>query len=81
MAAIDTIRHTRAELLGVRPSGRQGYVRRLVRTVSSLANRINSLLDRRRSRLVLLEMTDDQLKDIGISRADAHREGLRPFWD
>ncbi|SIT52718.1 conserved hypothetical protein [Mesorhizobium prunaredense] len=81
MAAIDTIRYTRAELPGARPSGRQGYVRRLVRMVSSLANRIGSLLDRRRSRLVLLEMTDDQLKDIGISRADAHREGLRPFWD
>ncbi|TJW58692.1 MAG: DUF1127 domain-containing protein, partial [Mesorhizobium sp.] len=31
--------------------------------------------------LALLEMTDDQLRDIGISRCDAHREGLRPFWD
>ncbi|TIU90984.1 MAG: DUF1127 domain-containing protein [Mesorhizobium sp.] len=39
------------------------------------------MLDRRRSRLALLEMTDDHLKDIGISRCDADREGLRPFWD
>ncbi|BCH16840.1 MAG: DUF1127 domain-containing protein [Mesorhizobium sp.] len=76
MAAIDSIRHTRAELPGA-----QGYVRRLVRMVRSLANRIDGLLDRRRSRLALLEMTDDQLRDIGISRCDAHREGLRPFWD
>ncbi|RWM72930.1 MULTISPECIES: DUF1127 domain-containing protein [Mesorhizobium] len=81
MAAIDTIRYTRAELLGVGSSGRRGYVRRLVRTVRSLASRIGSLLDRRRSRLALLEMTDDQLKDIGISRCEAHREGLRRFWD
>ncbi|MER8484662.1 DUF1127 domain-containing protein [Mesorhizobium sp. M1322] len=81
MAAIDTIRYTRAELLEARPSGRQGYVRRLVRMVRSFVSRMGSLLDRRRSRLVLLEMTDDQLRDIGISRADAHREGLRPFWD
>lgn len=81
MAAIDTIRHKRAELRGVRPSGRQGYVRRMVRMVRSLANRIGCLLDRRRSRLALLEMTDDQLKDIGISRCEAHREGLRRFWD
>ncbi|TIL43043.1 DUF1127 domain-containing protein [Mesorhizobium sp.] len=81
MAAIDTIRYMRAGLPGARPSGRQGHVRRLVRMVNSLANRIGNLLDRRRSRLVLLEMTDDQLRDIGISRADAHREGLRPFWD
>ncbi|UVC13648.1 DUF1127 domain-containing protein [Mesorhizobium onobrychidis] len=49
--------------------------------VRSLANRVGDLLDRRRSRLALLEMTDDQLKDIGISRCEAHREGLRPFWD
>lgn len=81
MAAIDTIRYKRAQLPGARLSGRQGYVRRLVRMVRSLANRIDSLLDRRRSRLALLEMTDDQLRDIGISRCDAHREGLRPFWD
>jgi uncharacterized protein YjiS (DUF1127 family) len=52
-----------------------------VRTVGSLARWIGNLLERRRSRLALLEMTDDQLKDIGISRCDAHREGLRPFWD
>ncbi|RVD40525.1 DUF1127 domain-containing protein [Mesorhizobium sp. M4A.F.Ca.ET.020.02.1.1] len=42
---------------------------------------IDRMLDRRRGRLALLEMTDEQLKDIGVSRCDAHREGLRPFWD
>jgi uncharacterized protein YjiS (DUF1127 family) len=26
-------------------------------------------------------MTDEQLKDIGISRADAYREGIRPPWE
>ncbi|TIT60927.1 MAG: DUF1127 domain-containing protein [Mesorhizobium sp.] len=34
-----------------------------------------------RGRLALLEMTDDQLKDIGISRCDAHREGIKPLWE
>ena len=38
-------------------------------------------LQRRRSRLDLLELTDHQLKDLGLSRCDAHREGIRPFWD
>ena len=52
-----------------------------MRVVGSLARWIDNLLERRRSRLALLEMTDDQLKDIGISRCDAHHEGLRPFWD
>jgi uncharacterized protein YjiS (DUF1127 family) len=81
MDTIETIHHARAESFGARPSGQRTYVSRLVRMVRSLAIWIGSLLERRRSRLVLLEMTDDQLKDIGISRCDAHREGLRPFWD
>jgi uncharacterized protein YjiS (DUF1127 family) len=83
MDTIATIRHSRAELSGqpARPSGQRGFVSRLVRVVRSLARWIDYLLERRRSRLVLLEMTDDQLKDIGISRCDAHREGVRPFWD
>ncbi len=65
----------------VRPSARLGYVRRLVRMATSLALWIDALMERRRSRLALLEMTDDQLKDIGLSRCDAHREGIRPIWD
>ena len=83
MDTIATIRHSRAELLGqsTRPSSRRGFVSRLMRVIRSLARWIDSLLERRRSRLALLEMTDDQLKDIGISRCDAHREGIRPFWD
>ncbi|TIW91072.1 MAG: DUF1127 domain-containing protein [Mesorhizobium sp.] len=83
MHTIATIRHSRAELSGqsTRPSGQRGFVSRLVRVVRSLARWIDHLLDRRRSRLVLLEMTDDRLKDIGVSRCDAHREGIRPFWD
>lgn len=42
---------------------------------------IETLLQRRRSRLALLEMSDEQLKDIGISRAEAYGEANRPFWD
>ncbi len=42
---------------------------------------LDSKLEKRRSRLALQELTDHQLKDIGLSRADAFREGNRPFWD
>ena len=42
---------------------------------------LDRMMDRRRSRLALLEMTDDQLKDVGLSRGEAYREGIRPFWD
>lgn len=83
MDTIATIRHPRAAFPGeaVRPSGLRGFVGRLVRLANSLARWIGHLLERRRGRLALLEMTDDQLKDIGISRCDAHREGIRRFWD
>ncbi|TPK96970.1 DUF1127 domain-containing protein [Mesorhizobium sp. B2-4-12] len=36
---------------------------------------------RRRSRMALLEISVDQLKDIGLSRSDAVREARRRFWD
>ena len=81
MDTIETIRHAGIELVGPRPSGRRGFVGRLVHVVRSLARWIDALIERRRSRLALLEMTDEQLKDIGVSRGDAHREGIRPFWD
>ena len=42
---------------------------------------LHTVLDRRRTRLALLEMNDEQLKDIGISRADAYREAHIPLWN
>ena len=33
-----------------------------------------------RSRQTLKRLTDDQLKDIGLTRGEAHREALRSFW-
>ncbi|AEH86396.1 DUF1127 domain-containing protein [Mesorhizobium opportunistum] len=38
-------------------------------------------MEKRRSRLALLEMTDEQLKDIGLSRGDAYCEFSRRLWD
>ena len=37
-------------------------------------------LKRSRQRRALLEAGDHLLKDIGLSRAEAHREGAKPFW-
>lgn len=80
MNTIDTFRYDSAGLHG-RPSGRRGFVDRVVFVLRAIARQIDRMLERRRGRLALLEMTDEQLKDIGISRCDAHREGIRPFWD
>ncbi|MFY1665963.1 DUF1127 domain-containing protein [Pseudomonas sp. Pseu.R1] len=35
---------------------------------------------RRTTRRALLGLTDDQLRDIGLSYEQARREGLKPFW-
>lgn len=37
-------------------------------------------LERRRQRRSLLELSDHTLKDIGLTRSDAYREGSKPFW-
>ncbi len=37
---------------------------------------------KRRTRLALLNLTDDELRDIGITRGEAHREIRKSFyWD
>ena len=41
---------------------------------------VEGMLERRRSRTALMEMTEAQLKDIGVSRSEAFGEANRPFW-
>ena len=49
-------------------------------SITSVLTWIDTQFERRRSRRALLEMSDEQLKDIGISRSDAYREANRPMW-
>ncbi|TIV50763.1 MAG: DUF1127 domain-containing protein [Mesorhizobium sp.] len=82
MDTIDTIRYARPAFgAQAEPLGHRGFVGRMVVVLRSIATQIGRMLERRRGRLALLEMTDEQLKDIGISRCDAHREGIRSFWE
>jgi uncharacterized protein YjiS (DUF1127 family) len=60
---------------------RASFVWRIRVVIRSVFAWLDHLADRRRSRMALLELTDEQLKDIGVSRADAYREGIRPPWD
>ncbi|MBL8579537.1 MAG: DUF1127 domain-containing protein [Mesorhizobium sp.] len=46
-----------------------------------LISMIEMAVQRRRSRIALMELSDDLLKDIGVSRSEAFRESNRPFWD
>jgi uncharacterized protein YjiS (DUF1127 family) len=36
--------------------------------------------ERRRQRLALAELRDDQLKDIGLTATDVRQECAKPFW-
>ena len=48
---------------------------------SSLWLQVDRILEVRRQRRALLELDDRMLKDVGISRSDAWREGNRSLLD
>lgn len=47
---------------------------------SGLIHAMGRAMDRWRQRRDLHELTDDQLRDIGVTRQEARREAARPFW-
>ena len=48
--------------------------------LGGLLTRLDLWIERHRQRYALLELNDALLKDIGLSRLDAVREGDKPFW-
>ena len=60
---------------------KRGALRNLATVPLRVSRWLARCIERRRSRLALLELTDEQLSDIGISRCDAYREGIRSFYD
>lgn len=79
MGTIDTI--DRAASASTARDERSGRLRRLNVLAMRVIVWLELCLERRRSRMALLELTDEQLADIGISRSDAYREGIRSFTD
>jgi uncharacterized protein YjiS (DUF1127 family) len=76
MATIETIYRT-SEGSGYdtsQPSGSRW-------SVTSMLASLERRLEKRRSRMALLEMSDEQLKDLNLSRSDADREARHRFWD
>ncbi|MCP3867679.1 MAG: DUF1127 domain-containing protein [Gammaproteobacteria bacterium] len=51
-----------------------------VRWLSNRARQIEGFYNRHRQRHQLMTLDDRLLKDIGISRTDALKEGEKPFW-
>ena len=60
---------------GLRQSGNVA-----VRFALHLSSLLDAWSERRRQRRALLELSDHMLKDIGIGRGEAYREGRKPFW-
>lgn len=79
MGTIDAI--DRAASASTARDERSGRLRRLNVLAMRVIVWLELCLERRRSRMALLELTDEQLADIGISRSDAYREGIRSFTD
>ncbi len=50
-------------------------------SVSDLLHKFSRWYELHRERELLASLSDDALKDIGVSRADVEHESIRPFWD
>lgn len=57
----------------------QGQRESLSKTPAGMG-RWRLMLHRWTTRRALLDMTPEQLRDIGLTRAQALEEGLKPFW-
>ena len=55
-------------------------MRRTHPRLARIVDRLWLWQERRRTRHDLLTLGDADLKDIGLSRVDAWREGYKPFW-
>jgi len=64
----------------LRPRSRQSATNPLRTLFHRLRKAYGLAIARSRQRRQLLEMDDHQLKDIGITRAEAELEGRKPIW-
>ena len=53
---------------------------RIIDIVTAILSHLAVWQQRISTRRYLAGMGDDMLKDIGLSRADAHQESHKPFW-
>lgn len=63
-----------------RPSDAFPVSARVFRLWSALLTLLSVWRKRNRSRACLAQLNDYQLKDIGLTRVQAHGEASKPFW-
>jgi uncharacterized protein YjiS (DUF1127 family) len=49
-------------------------------SLAGILRRVATAFDRASQRRTLAELTDDQLRDIGLTRTQADAEALKPLW-
>lgn len=81
MSAIDTIQSVKDATACPVEARKNTRARKFPGMLLALFGGLERQFERRRSRRMLLELSDSQLKDIGVSRADAYREGIRSLFD
>lgn len=62
------------------PARTQGFAERLVARAVAFFDLLVEWQSRENQRRHLMTLDDRLLRDIGISRADAEREFVKPFW-
>ena len=61
-------------------AGQKDRARNLLRNAPSGLSRWGLFWHRLHTRKALLELTAEQLRDVGLSPEQAREEGLKPFW-
>jgi uncharacterized protein YjiS (DUF1127 family) len=49
--------------------------------ISDLLHKVGRWYELHRERELLASLSDEALKDIGMSRADVENESIKPFWN
>jgi uncharacterized protein YjiS (DUF1127 family) len=52
-----------------------------IHLVSDLLHKFSRWYELHRERELLASLSDEALKDIGMSRADVENESIKPFWN
>jgi uncharacterized protein YjiS (DUF1127 family) len=66
---------------GIEGRGTRNALHRLQQPVRAAITQLQRWRQLNRDRRELARLSDDCLRDIGLSRADVRRESARPFWD
>jgi uncharacterized protein YjiS (DUF1127 family) len=76
-----TLRSGVMERRGIEGRSTRTALQRLRQPVQAAITQLQRWRQLNRDRRELARLSDDCLRDIGLSRADVRRESARPFWD